>query len=262
MSGDDDELQCERQGPVVLLRMNRPHARNALNTGLVRRLSAALADLNDDQQVRAVVLTGTAPGFCAGSDLKELAGLTPAGVTRHEAATAYAVRAVQRLGLPVIAAVEGFAIGGGFLLATGCDGVVSDAGARWHLPEVRLGWVPPWGLQSLVARAGPAAAKLVAWGDRPLTGADLHRLAVVDEITGPGEAVGCALAWAGRLAALPAHAVASTKLALAAVVADSAEAMDARTTALFDEDCRSGAARHTLSAYGPGSGRDSVEQSR
>jgi enoyl-CoA hydratase/carnithine racemase len=243
------ELHLERHGTVALLRLHRPAVRNALGAALVRDLGEALHVLDGSPDVRAIVLTGAPPGFCAGSDLKELARLSPAEMVRHEAETGRVVRAIQWLGVPVVAAVEGFALGGGFLLATGCDAVVTAADARWHLPEVRLGWVPPWGLQSLVSRVPPATAKLLAWGDRPLTGRDLHRLGVVDEVTEPGGALDRARELAARLAALPAHAVASTKRALADATAGPAESLDARTAWMFGEDSRTAAARASLTGF-------------
>lgn len=243
------DLLCERDGPVAVLRLNRPAVRNALGSALAERLGSTLTALDADPDVRAVVLTGSPPGFCSGSDLKELAGLSIPAMVRHEDRTGRIVRVVQRLDVPVIAAVEGFALGGGFLLATGCDLVVSSEDARWHLPEVRLGWVPPWGLGTLVTRVGAAAAKRLAWGDRSLTGQDMHRLGAVDEITPPGLALARARELAQRLADLPAHAVASTKRALADATAGSAESFDARTTWMFGEDCRSDAAQAGLHAF-------------
>ncbi|HEX6472303.1 MAG TPA: enoyl-CoA hydratase/isomerase family protein [Streptosporangiaceae bacterium] len=245
-------LRLERHGTVAVLCLDRPAVRNALNAALVGELAEGLRALDRSPDVHAIVLTGSPPGFCAGSDLKELAGLPPADMMRHEAETGRAVRAIQWLDVPVVAAVEGFALGGGFLLATGCDAVVTAADARWQLPEVRLGWVPPWGLQSLLARVPPATAKLLAWGDRPLTGRDMHRLGAVDEVTEPGRALERARELAGRLAALPAHAVASTKRALADATAGPAEALDARTAWMFGEDCRSAAARASLTGFARG----------
>ncbi|GGT07877.1 enoyl-CoA hydratase/isomerase family protein [Nonomuraea spiralis] len=243
-------LECERRGAVAVLRLNRPHVRNALGSGLVAELGGTLAALDDDPEVRAAVLTGAPPGFCAGSDLKELSGMTREGMVRHEADTGRMARGVQHLGLPVVAAVEGFALGGGFLLATGCDVVVTAEDARWHLPEVRLGWVPPWGIQSLAARVGPVAARRLVWGERPLTGRELHGLGGADELTGPGEALDGALEVAARLAALPPHAVASAKRALTDAVNGPAETLDARTGWMFGADCASTAARESLARFG------------
>jgi enoyl-CoA hydratase/carnithine racemase len=241
------QLRCDRDGGVATVHLDRPEVRNALGTSVVAELTATLAELDADPDVRAVVLTGTPPGFCAGSDLKELARLSIADMVEHEARTGQAARSIGRLRIPVLSAVEGFAMGGGFLLAAACDVIVTAADARWHLPEVRLGWVPPWGLQALIDRIGPAAAKRIAWGDRPLTGYDVHRLGVADEVTAPGQAVRVARARAGRLAELPAHAVASTKGVFAEAMAGLDELLDAHSVAQFGRDAASAAAATSLS---------------
>jgi enoyl-CoA hydratase/carnithine racemase len=245
----DADVVCERDGAVAVIRLNRPAARNALSSRLVDRLAATLTALDDDPAVHVAVLTGAPPGFCAGSDLKELSAMAIPEMVRHEERTGLMARAVQTMGIPVVAAVEGFALGGGFLLATGCDVIVSADDARWQLPEVRLGWVPPWGLRTLVTRVGPAAAKRLAWGAEPLSGKDMYRLGAVDELASPGQALSVARALAGRLAALPPHAVASTKRALADATAGFAEALDARTTWMFGSDCDSSAARASLAGF-------------
>lgn len=243
------EVGCRTDGAVAVLQLCRPEARNALSSTLIDELDRRLTALDADESVRAVVLTGASPGFCAGSDVRELAGMTAREMARHEAGTARFARSLQQLGTPVIAAVEGFALGGGFLLAAGCDLVVTAADARWHLPEVQLGWVPPWGLQALVARCGPTMTKRFAWGDATLTGADLHRLGAVDEVTEPGGADAEASAIASRLAALPPAAVEATKRALADAVLAGAEGLDARTNWMFAENCGTGEARRSLDRF-------------
>lgn len=248
-NGVPGPLEIDRRGRVALLRLHRPAVRNALDGETVRGLGAALTRLDDDPEVGAVVLAGAPPGFCAGSDLAELATLSRAAMVRHEAATGAVVRSAALLGLPVIAAVEGFAMGGGFLLAMGCDVVVSARDTRWHLPEVPLGWVPPWGLQALIARTGPAAARRLVWGAEPVAAAELHRLGAVDEVVDPGTAEAYALRLAARLADLPSHAVAATKRVLAEAVAGPAELLDARSAAQFGEDCRTGAARASIGRF-------------
>ncbi|HEV2886392.1 MAG TPA: enoyl-CoA hydratase/isomerase family protein [Jatrophihabitans sp.] len=249
---DEAEATVLREGDsrgTVVLRLNRPAVRNALNAALVDRLATILLELDDDPDVRAVVLTGSPPGFCAGSDLTELAGLPVAERVRHEARAGYLARTLQQLGIPVVAAVEGFALGGGFLLATSCDVVVSAGQARWQLPEVGLGWVPPWGLQSLLARVGPATSRRLVWGDRALSGQQLYRLGAVDEVSEPGQAVRRARDIALRLAALPPHAVASTKRALADAGTGAAESLDTRTSWMFGLDCYSDTARLSFARF-------------
>lgn len=130
---------------------------------------------------------------------------------RHEADTAAIARRIGVLGKPVIAAVEGFALGGGFILAASCDVVVTAENTRWHLPEVPNGWLPPWGLGALVARVGPTKARLLTWGAEPIDGTEALRLGVADYGAPAGEALARAIALAEKLAALPREAVASTK---------------------------------------------------
>ena len=242
-------VSCTIDDAVALVRLSRPSARNALNSALVDELDARLAALDADESVHAIVLAGEAPGFCAGSDVKELGGMTVPEMARHEARTGQLARSIQQLGTPVIAAVEGFALGGGFLLALSCDVVVTAADARWHLPEVPLGWVPPWGLQALIARCGPVAAKRFAWGDRALTGAEAHALGLVEELAEPGNAVGTALKAAARLAALPPAAVRATKQVFADAALADAENLDARANRMFAENCGTSVARQSLDRF-------------
>lgn len=245
----DVEVKLIGEGQVALLTINRPSTRNALSSSVIFKLDEAMQKLDADGSVRVIVLTGVTPGFCAGSDLAELAGMSVHDMSVHEARTGQFVRSLQRIGKPVVAAIEGFAIGGGFLLATGCDLVVTAENARWHLPEVALGWVPPWGLQTLASRVGPTTARRLAWGDQPLTGADLYRLGVADEVAAPGTALERATELAVRLAVLPPEAVASTKRALSDAALVPAETLDTITTRLFAEDCESSAARASLDKF-------------
>jgi enoyl-CoA hydratase/carnithine racemase len=243
------DADADSRGAVTVLRLNRSSVRNALDSATVGLLENTLLGLDDDPQVRAVVLTGSPPGFCAGSDLTELAGLAIGERVRHEARAGQLARTLQRLSIPVVAAVEGFALGGGFLLATSCDVVVSASQARWQLPEVGLGWVPPWGLHSLLSRVGPAATRRLAWGEQPLSGRQAHRIGVVDEVTEPGQSMRRAMEVARRLAALPPNAVASTKRALADACVGAAENLDARTSWMFGLDCCSSSAQLSFARF-------------
>ena len=157
-------------GRVAVLTINRPAARNALSSGVIREPRRGAAEAGRRRDGRAVVLTGAAPGFCAGSDLKELGGMSVAEMASHEADTGRFVRSLQRLDIPVVAAVEGFALGGGFLLATGCDLVVT-AGRR--------PLAPARGRPRLGAAVGPADAGVPGGADdRPtarLGGSAAHR---------------------------------------------------------------------------------------
>ncbi len=242
-------IEVTRRGVVAVITISRPERRNALGSETTRALRDALRQLDRDSGCSVIVLTGAPPAFCAGSDLKELGGLSVEQMRDHEAVTAEVARGIGYLDKPVVAAVEGYALGGGFILATCCDVVVTSNEARWHLPEVKIGWLPPWGLQSLLARVGPSRARLLTWGPEPIDGAEAHRLGVADYAVPQGSALEKAVAVAQSLASLPREAVASTKRIFAPFATGAAEALDAEASRVFGENCRSEAAQATLERF-------------
>lgn len=241
-------IKEDRRGSVCVIAIDRPRRRNALDHATVAATRARFLALDSDPEVAAIVLTGTEPGFCAGSDLKELATLDRDGMAEHEADTAAFARALAFLSKPVVAAVSGFALGGGFILAASCDVVATEPGARWHLPEVMNGWIPPWGLTVLAARCGPVAARRLTWGANPIDGTEAARLGVADILA--DNALEAAVAEAEALAKLPAEALASTKRFFARQIMGGGEADDMEANRLFVEDCRSAAATATFQRFG------------
>ena len=130
-------LKKRRQDHVAILTIDRPERRNALGTALVAELGAELRRLDDDPDIGAIVLDAVPPGFCAGSDLKELGTMDIAAMRQHEAATAAMARSIGLLDTPVIVAVEGFALGGGFILAiSGVWSMADFFGQYANAPEV------------------------------------------------------------------------------------------------------------------------------
>lgn len=242
-------IAVTEDGGVAVVTLDRPARRNALSAEMIEALDAALRRLDRDETVGAIVLTGAAPSFCAGSDLKELGRLDIDGMRDNEARTATVARSIAFLGTPVIAAVEGHALGGGFILAVSCDLVVAAADSRWSLPEVPNGWLPPWGLKALVSRVGPVTARRLVFGHETLDGTAAVRLGVADYEAPGGGALDAATALARRLAALSAPAVRSTKEAFRAAVAGDAEHWDAMASDAFGRDCRHGAAAATLARF-------------
>lgn len=242
-------LDIAKTENVLTLTINRPDRRNALCTEGMARLREALDQADKDLSVRAVVLTGAAPAFCAGSDLKELGGLSIAGMCEHEAETAAVARSIVQLGKPVIAAVEGYALGGGFILAVSCDLVVTAANVRWHLPEVLNGWTPPWGLGALLARVGPVKARALTWGAEPIDGNEAYRLGVADVLAPAGEALAATAALAQKLAKLPSEAVKSVKKFYEPFAANDSEQLDQIASRLFAQDCESASAKSTLARF-------------
>ena len=242
-------VKSEMAGAVAIVTLDRATRRNALGTESTRALSAALRAADTNEAVRAIVLAGAAPAFCAGSDLKELGGLSIPQMCDHEAETAAVARGIGFLSKPVVAAVEGYALGGGFILAVSCDVVVSAENARWHLAEVTNGWLPVWGLQALTARVGPVRARLLTWGAEPIDGREALRLGVADAVAPAGDALARATALAEGLAKLPPEAVASAKRFFEPFVMAEAERLDAVSSRMFARDCESSAAKATLSRF-------------
>ncbi|MCW5619733.1 MAG: enoyl-CoA hydratase/isomerase family protein [Burkholderiales bacterium] len=243
-------LERTAETAVTVLTINRPQRRNALSSELVAALGATLDALDRDVAVRAIVIDAVPPGFCAGSDLKELGSMSLEEVGRHEAATAALARAICAMSKPVIAAVEGFALGGGFVFATSCDLVMTTPACRWHMPEVAIGWIPPWGMDSIIARCGPVVARRLVWGAETIDGTEAHRLGIADSLAPEGQASQQALALARRLALLPQPAVAATKRYFSAQIMAAGEARDAEANRLFLENCHHEAAQTTLKKYG------------
>jgi enoyl-CoA hydratase/carnithine racemase len=244
-------LTVEQRDAVAILTIQRPQRRNAIGTELVQELSKQLSRLEQDKSTNAILLTGSPPGFCAGSDLKELAETDLKGMCEHEAQTAVLARSIALLNKPVVAAVDGFALGGGLVLAISCDVVVTSPKARWHLPEVTIGWIPPWGLQALVARVGPTVARRLTWGAEVFDGREAHRMGVADYLAEEGEpAFEAGLRRVRQLAALPPPAVASTKQFFAPLAVASAEPLDAWANRLFEADCGHPVAQSTLARFG------------
>ena len=159
------ELIIEPQGSWTRLVLHRPQAKNALNTALLAQLAGALTELASDPACRAVLLTGAEGNFAAGADIAEIEGKTSAeGATDPRKAHWAAIRAFPK---PLVAAVDGFALGGGFELALMADCLVLGATAKVGLPETNLGLIPGAGgaqrLLSLVGRA--RATRLVLTGE-------------------------------------------------------------------------------------------------
>ncbi|WP_219414229.1 enoyl-CoA hydratase/isomerase family protein [Pseudonocardia nigra] len=165
---DDAVLVVDRPGPVATVRIDRPQVHNALNARVLRELDGALAELAADD-VRAIVLTGTGTrAFSAGADLDELAGLSADRAYDVLSAGQTVIARIERSPVPVIAAVNGLALGGGFEVVLACTFAVLAERAELGLPEAGLGLMPGYGgTQRLARRVGhPVAAHAMLTGER------------------------------------------------------------------------------------------------
>ncbi|BBB97298.1 MULTISPECIES: enoyl-CoA hydratase/isomerase family protein [Bradyrhizobium] len=249
MSNEETTVSVEKRNGVAIIMLQRSARRNSMDRPLVDGVKAALLELDRNDDVGAVVLAGTAPGFCAGSDLKFIGRLELEAMGRFEQECGDLGRLIGYLAKPVVAAVEKFAIGGGLTLATSCDVVVAGRSSVFSLPEVPHGWLTPWGIRSLVARVGLVKARLLCFCLEALNSEDARAIGIVDYCCEDGEALTRAIAIAEKLAQLPRPAVRATKRFFSNYLMEDAEAMDFEANRLFLENCRETPAQATLDKF-------------
>ncbi len=212
-----ETILVERDGPITTLTLNRPKQLNALNQMVIRELNTAFDELGSDESVRVIVLTGAGErAFAAGADIGELAQLqSPAAARQLAIRSHHLARAMGDLRQPIIAAINGFALGGGLELALACDIRLASDSALVGLPEVTLGLLPGWGgTQRLARLAGPGIAKLLMMTGERVTAAEALRLGIVEQIVPQAELLHTARQLAGRLAGLPPLSIAAIKQAV------------------------------------------------
>lgn len=246
MNTTDSDVVVVARGRVAEVRLNRPSARNALSTRMAEQLVAAPRAVRETG-ARAVVLSSAAPqAFCVGADLKERHQLSDAGFLAQREVFRAAFAAVRDLPVPVVAAVHGFALGGGFELALSCDIVVADRTAVLGLPEVTRGIVPGGGgTQLLPRRVGAGVAADLILTGRHVAAEEAARIGLVDRLVDEGDDLAAALGVAERIAANSPVAVRHARTALRrALDVDLAAGLDvedaAWRAAVFSEDRREG----------------------
>lgn len=181
-------LEQEDHG-IVVFGINRPKAMNALSKNLVKNLTSAIDAVKFDKTVRVLIIRSHAKGaFCAGADLKERAKMTPAEVGPFVAKGREIIGAWDKLGMPVIAAIDGVALGGGLEMALACDLRVASTDAKLGLTETRLAIIPGGGgTQRLPRVIGPAKARELIYTARVLGGAEAERIGLVNHCVDQNE---------------------------------------------------------------------------
>lgn len=207
-----EHLVEDRRDHIVVLRIDREAALGALSRGLVSALGDYLEGLQADQSVRVLVLTGTGRGFIAGADISEYHGVTPADFADYQRLSRRVFSMLESLPQITIAAVNGYALGGGFEVALCCDVVLAADRAKFGLPEVKLGLLPGGGgTQRLTRAAGTRFATEAVVTGRFLSPDELHRQGIVAQIHPVTELTDKAIALAEDIAANPPLAVAAAK---------------------------------------------------
>jgi enoyl-CoA hydratase len=245
---DESTIRLDRDGDgIAIITVNRPDKLNALNADTVRQLDGALREVRADDAVRAVILTGSGEkAFVAGADIAELAQMGPIDGVQVSRDGQDTFRMLERMPKPVIAAVNGFALGGGLELALACHVRIASSRAKFGLPEVKLGIIPGYGgtvrLPRLVGRG--RALELMLTGDM-IDADEAYRIGLVNRVEEPAAVLDAAKSMAGRMAANGPIAIA---LALEAVdrgmssTIDDAQVLESRLFGLLasTDDMREG----------------------
>lgn len=210
----DELIIATRTEPgVVLVRINRPKALNALNMATRKALSETFAALHDDPDVRCIVLTGDDRAFAAGADLKEFAEATPVEIMKRRSERYW--NTVAETPQPVIAAVRGYAMGGGLELAMACDLIVVGEGAQLGQPEIKVGIMPgAGGTQRLTRAIGKFNAMKMCLTGRAISGAEAYRMGLACELCPDADVLPTAMKMAASIARMPPLAARAVKEAI------------------------------------------------
>ena len=176
-------VRIERHGPVAWVLLDRPEVLNALSTELLTQLEGAFAELASDRELRVVVLAGSGPVFAAGADIAEMAAKSPAEGVAFGFVGQKVARTIETFPRPVIALVEGYALGGGLEVALAADVVLAASGSQLGLPEVTVGIHPGMGGATRLSRLiGRANAKLLVFSGTPVSAEEAFRLGFVAKV--------------------------------------------------------------------------------
>ncbi|MCW5749882.1 MAG: enoyl-CoA hydratase/isomerase family protein [Alphaproteobacteria bacterium] len=202
-------VSIERSGRIAVVRFDRGDGRNALSRALIRELTAAARSFEEDGEVSAVILTGSAQAFSVGYDLKDpsVAEASRAGLMQKrllQQSGPRLCRAFEEIDAVTICAIEGWCIGGGVALAVACDFRVAARDATFYVPEIERGMNMSWqSLPRMVALMGPARTKQLAILAEKVPAEQALAWGLIEETTEPGGALSRAMAMAERIAALP-----------------------------------------------------------
>ncbi|HSE99974.1 MAG TPA: enoyl-CoA hydratase-related protein [Nitrososphaeraceae archaeon] len=174
----------EPMGDVAIIKINRPEALNSMNIDVIWELSKTLDIVGVDNNIKAVIITGVGEkSFCAGADISYMVNITPIDAEKYASAAQSVLNKIERLEKPVIAAINGFALGGGCELALVCDIRICSSNAKIGQPEVTIGIPPGWGgTQRLLRIIGPAKAKEMIFTGKMITAEEAYNIGLVNDV--------------------------------------------------------------------------------
>jgi enoyl-CoA hydratase/carnithine racemase len=210
----DEVLQIKRAENYVTLTLNRPEKRNALNRALIEALEGALASVQEDKAVRAVIIRGAGRGFCSGLDLRDIESLGTGGTTFDQV-----IKRLGQLTVPTIAEIHGEALTGGLVLGLFCDLRVAGAGARLGMTPARIGYLPTyWIFRKFVETVGPANAAEILYLADPVDSARAREMGLVHKVVPDADLHAATTAWATKIAGNAPLSVGAMKQTLARVM--------------------------------------------
>ena len=198
-----ENLLYEKRNHIAYVTVNRPQVLNALNGATVRELDECFTDLGNDAEVRVAILTGAGEkSFVAGADINELAALTPLQAKETTLRGQAVLNRIENLGKPVIAGINGYALGGGCELAMACTLRIAAEHARLGQPEVKLGILPGYGgTQRLPRLVGPGVALQMVLTGEPITAQEAYRIGLVSQVVAAAELIPACEALAKKIMA-------------------------------------------------------------
>ncbi len=200
---DFQNIRFEKKNQIAYITIDRPKVLNALNMATMQELKQAFAAIKDDGEVRVVILTGAGEkAFVAGADIGELSQHSPVSAKEYTHKGQATVDAIENLGKPVIACVNGFALGGGCELAMACTMRLASENAKLGQPEVKLGLIPGYGgTQRLPRLVGKGIAMQLVLTGEMISAQEAHRIGLVNEVVPAGELIARAEAIAAKIIA-------------------------------------------------------------
>lgn len=207
-------VNLEVDGGIGTIRLNRPPV-NALNRQLQLELEAAATEASTRADVRAVIVYGGPKAFAGGADIKEMAQMSYVDMALHAEALSGALGSVSKIPKPTVAAITGYALGGGVEIVLSCDRRIAGDNVKLGQPEILLGIIPGGGgTQRLARLVGPAKAKDLIYTGRYVLADEALAIGLVDEVVAPDDVYSAAQTWAGQFVNGPARALAAAKAAI------------------------------------------------
>jgi 3-hydroxypropionyl-coenzyme A dehydratase len=182
-------IQLEPQADIAIIKINRPEALNALNTDVIFELSRTIDIISVDDDIKAVIITGVGErSFCAGADISYMVNITPIMAEKYASSAQEVLNKIEKLEKPVIAAINGFALGGGCELAMVCDIRIASSNAKLGQPEVTIGIPPGWGgTQRLLRIVGPSKAKEMIFTGKMISAEEAEQIGLVNKVIALGQ---------------------------------------------------------------------------